>query len=169
MAYKQVYDDGTIKIERSEHGWHLLTRPAVTTLIVRNGKIIVIYEKKNSTGRWVWNCPGGMIEKGESSKQAAARECEEEIGVIPQRLEKFATIQTDFPDTHIDYYLGSELKQGQKANWVEEKIGKVQERPWGEIYQMALNCEFNDPRLGAAILQLGKQLEILKDFGLTEQ
>lgn len=124
MDYKQVYDDGTIKLSRSEHGWHLWARPAVTTLLVKDGKIIVIHEKKNSTGRWVWNCPGGMIEEGETSGQAASRESEEEVGLIPQKLEKFTTVQTDFPDAFVDFYLGSDLREGQKANWVKKRLEK---------------------------------------------
>ncbi len=167
MDYKQVYDDGTIKISRSEHGWHLWARPAVTTLLVKDNKIIVIYEKKNSTGRWVWNCPGGKIEEAESSEQAAARECEEEVGLTPRKLEKFATVQTDFPDTYVDFYIGSDLRSGQKTNWVEEEIGKIQLHTWDKVYNMALNCEFNDPRLVVAILQLSRQDQLLKSHGLT--
>lgn len=166
MNYKQVYDDGTIKLSRSEYGWHLWARPAVTALLVKDGKIVVIHEKKNSTGRWVWNCPGGMIEEGETSEQAAARESEEEVGLIPQKLEKFATVQTDFPDTFVDFYLGSDLREGQKANWVEEEIGKIQEHNWTEVYQMAINTEFDDPRLVVAILQLSKQEELLRRHSL---
>ncbi len=166
MTYKQVYDDGTIKLSRSEHGWHLWARPAVTTLLVRDGKIVVIHEKKDSTGRWVWNCPGGMIEQNETSEQAAARECEEEVGLIPQKLEKFTTVQTDFPDTFVDFYIGSDLKSGQKADWIEEEIGKVQEQSWDEMYQMAINAKFNDPRLVVAILLLSNQQDILRKHEL---
>lgn len=166
MEYKQVYDDGTIKLSRSEHGWHLWSRPAVATLLVRDGKITVIYEKKDSTGRWIWNCPSGMIEPGENSEQAAARECEEEVGIIPTKLDKFATVQTDFPDTFVDFYIGSNLQPGQKANWVTEEIGKIQEKSWDEIYRMAADCEFHDPRLIVAILKLSKQTELLKSHNL---
>jgi len=167
VDYKQVYDDGTIKLSRSDHGWHLWARPAVTTLLVKDKKIIVFHEKKDSTGRWVLNCPGGMIESGENSEQAAIRECEEEIGVIPQKLEKFATVQTDFPDTFVDFYIGSELKPGHKANWVTEEIGKVEEISWDKLYQKALDSEFHDPRLIVAILQLSKQTKLLKAHGLA--
>ena len=167
MTYKNVYDDGTIKIDRSEHGWHLQTRPSVTTLLVKDKKITIIHEQKNSTGRWVWNCPGGMIEEGESFEEAAARECNEELGIIPQKLEKFATIQTEFPDTHIDFYLGSDLKQGQKEDWGDEEvIDKVEEHGWDKIYQMALDCKFNAPQLVTAILQLSKNTELLKSHDL---
>lgn len=169
--YKNVYDDGTIKLDRSEHGWHLWTQPAVTVLLVtENHKIIVIKEKKSSTGRWVVNCPGGMIESSDAtSADAAAREAEEEVGLIPTRLEKFATVQTDFPDTYVDFYLGGDLRQGQKAPWVtagEEEIESAQEYTWDEVYEMALATQFHDPRLCVAVLQLNRQPELLRSFGL---
>lgn len=166
MDYQKVYDDGTIKIERSEHGWHLWTRPAVTILLVKNNKIITIHEKKDSTGRWVFNCPGGMINESELSEDAARREAEEEIGLIPQKLEKFATIQTDFPDTYVDYYLGKDLKMGIKKSWSGEEIDEIIEYTWSEMYQMALECKFNDPRLVVAILQLSRKEDLLKSHGL---
>ncbi len=171
-TYANVYDDGTIRIDRSEHGWHLQTLPAVTTLLVtENCKIVVIKEKKDSTGRWVVNCPGGMIEQGESSEAAAAREAEEETGLVPTKLTKFATVRTDFPDTYVDYYLGGNLRQGQKASWViagDEEIESAKEYSWNEVYEMALATEFHDPRLCVAVLQLARQPELLRDFGLLD-
>ncbi len=169
MDFKEVYNDGTIKVTRSEHGWGLWARPAVSTLLVKDNRIVLIEDKKTEQDRWLWNCPGGMIEEGESSEQAAARECEEEVGLIPTKLEKFATVQTDFPDTSVDYYLGSELKQGLRASWVESKledIGNIKEHSWDELYQFALNYELRDPRLVVAILLLSKQEKLLKSYQL---
>jgi len=77
-------------------------------LLVKNGKIILIEDKKTEKDRWLWNCPGGMIEEGETSKQGAARECEEGAGLIPTKLEKFAPVHTVFPDTFVDYYIWSD-------------------------------------------------------------
>lgn len=169
MDFKEVYNDGTIKVTRSEHGWGLWARPAVATLLVKDKKIVLIEDKKTEQDRWLWNCPGGMIEEGESSEQAAARECEEEVGLIPTKLEKFTTIQTDFPDTSVDYYIGSELEKGRRASWVESKledIGNIKEHSWDELYQFALNYELRDPRLVVAILLLSKQEKLLKFYQL---
>lgn len=166
MDFKEVYNDGTIKVTRSEHGWGVWARPATTTLLVRDGKIILIEDKKTEKDRWLWNCPGGMIEEGETSEQAAARECEEEVGLIPTKLEKFTTIKTDFPDTFVDYYIGSDLQPGQKANWVEEDIGQIKEHSWAELYEFAINYQLRDPRLVVAILLLSKQDNLLKKYKL---
>jgi 8-oxo-dGTP pyrophosphatase MutT (NUDIX family) len=107
-----------------------------------------------------------MIEPGESSEEAAARECQEEVGLIPRKLYKFAAITTDFPDTFVDFYIGSDIISGTKANWAEEKIGKIEHFTWPEIYQMAIDTKFDDPRLVVAILQLAKQEQLLKAHAL---
>ena len=166
MDFKEVYNDGTIRVTRSEHGWGVRVRPAVATLLVRNRKIILIEDKKSEKDHWLWNCPGGMIEEVETSEQAAARECEEEVGLIPTKLEKFTTIKTDFPDTYVDYYIGTKLEQGKKANWIEEDIGEIKEHTWDELYQFAVNYQLRDPRLIVAILLLAKQTELLQSHGL---
>jgi len=169
--FKEVYNDGTIRLSRSEHGWGVQMPPAATTLLVKNGKIILIEDKKTEMDRWLWNCPGGMIESGETTEQAAARECEEETGIIPTKLEKFASIQTDFPDTYVDYFIGSELEAGKKAPWVEarlENIGEVKEHTWAELYDFAINYQLRDPRLVVAVLLLSKKPELLKSYSLKE-
>jgi len=166
MDFKEVYNDGTIKVSRSEHGWGVWARPAVTTILVREGKLILIEDKKTENDRWLWNCPGGMIETGETSEQAAARESEEEVGLIPNKLEQFTTIKTDFPDTFVDYYIGSDLKPGVKADWVEEPIGRIKEHTWRELYNFAIDYQLRDPRFVVAILLLSKQTELLKSYGL---
>lgn len=43
--------------------------------------------KKRGYGAGKWNGVGGKANSGESPKQAAIRECKEEIGVIPKNLE----------------------------------------------------------------------------------
>jgi 8-oxo-dGTP pyrophosphatase MutT (NUDIX family) len=168
-TFKEVYNDGTIRLTRSEHGWGMQMPPAATTLLVRNGKIILIEDKKTEHDRWLWNCPGGMVENDETTEQAAARECEEETGIIPTKLDKFATIATDFPNTYVDYFIGSELIKGKKAPWVEakqENIGQMREHTWDELYEFAKNYQLRDPRLVVAILLLAMQTDLLKSHGL---
>jgi mutator protein MutT len=169
MDLKEVYNDDTIKIERSEHSWHLWVRSAVATLLVQNGKIILIEDKKTVNDHWLWNCPGGMIANGETAEQAARRESEEETGIIPAKLEKFATIKTDFPDTYVDYFIGYDLKPGKKAPWVESKLedtGNTKGFTWQELYEFAINNQLRDPRLVVAILQLSKNEALLRSHGL---
>lgn len=55
-----------------------------TLLFLRQGDKILLAYKKRGFGAGKWNGIGGKVEEGESLKAAAVRECQEEIGVIPE-------------------------------------------------------------------------------------
>lgn len=50
-------------------------------LIVRDGKILVGQRKKADSHGLKWEFPGGKVERGESPRDALARELEEELGI----------------------------------------------------------------------------------------
>jgi 8-oxo-dGTP pyrophosphatase MutT (NUDIX family) len=62
---------------------------AIATLcyIIKDGRILLI-EKKRGLGIGFWNGPGGHVNQNESIDAAAAREVEEETGLMPKNLEK---------------------------------------------------------------------------------
>lgn len=160
MDWQQVYDDGTIRLRVSKNppAWDLWARPAATCIPVDNeGKLIVLHEKK-ANGRWVWGFAGGMIEEGEDAQTATARECEEELGFKPARLQQFIEVKTGFPDTSVTYFLGFDLQPGQKVHWVEEEIDEIKHLPIEEVLRMAEDGEFTEPRLVVALLKLKKMI-----------
>ena len=58
------------------------TRPwvAVGVVIMKDGKILLVQRGKEP-GLGLWAVPGGMVELGETSREAAAREALEETGL----------------------------------------------------------------------------------------
>ena len=50
------------------------------------GQIILIRQYRYSLNRWIWELPAGSLKPGEDPTAAAARECEEEIGLVPGRV-----------------------------------------------------------------------------------
>ncbi len=69
--------------------WAATTRGAASVILVRGQRILLL--KRGPTAPWMpgkWNLPGGVIEEGESSKDGATRECEEEAGVTPRNLRR---------------------------------------------------------------------------------
>lgn len=53
--------------------------------------------KKRGTGVGKWNGVGGKVGPGETIEMAAIRECQEEIGVTPKKLEKVGLIDFQIP------------------------------------------------------------------------
>jgi ADP-ribose pyrophosphatase len=50
--------------------------------------VVLIRQYRYSLDRWIWELPAGSLDAGEDPAAAAARECEEEIGLIPGRVER---------------------------------------------------------------------------------
>ena len=51
------------------------------------GHIVLIRQYRFAIDRWIWELPAGSLELDEDPIAAAARECEEEIGLVPSSVE----------------------------------------------------------------------------------
>jgi ADP-ribose diphosphatase len=52
------------------------------------GELILIRQFRYVVGRWLWELPAGSREAGEDPAVCARRECAEEIGLTPKRLQR---------------------------------------------------------------------------------
>lgn len=52
------------------------------------GRIVLIRQYRYTLDRYIWELPAGSLEPGEDPDAAARRECEEEIGLVPGRVER---------------------------------------------------------------------------------
>jgi ADP-ribose pyrophosphatase len=55
------------------------------------GRIVLIRQYRHAIKRWIWEVPAGTLKPGEDAIVAAARECEEEIGLVPGTITYLAT------------------------------------------------------------------------------
>ena len=51
-------------------------------------RIILVRQYRYTIDRWIWELPAGSLKPGENPALAAARECEEEIGLVPQSVRR---------------------------------------------------------------------------------
>ena len=64
-------------------------QPSVVLIpIADDGRVILVRQYRAPLDRYTWELPAGSLDPGESAEAAAARECEEEIGLVPGRLER---------------------------------------------------------------------------------
>jgi ADP-ribose pyrophosphatase len=67
-------------------------RPSVVLIPVRDdGQVVMIRQYRHALERDIWELPAGNVDDGESAEAAAARECEEEIGQVPTKVERLGS------------------------------------------------------------------------------
>ncbi len=99
----------------------------VTTLLfLLQDSQILLAMKKRSYGAGKWNGAGGKADPGESPRQAAIRECQEEIGVTPLQPKLVGNLQfyeRDDPSFCHNCYIFSATK------WQGEPVETEEMRP----------------------------------------
>ena len=80
--------------------------------VPRPGSIILIRQYRYTVDRWIWELPAGSLKPGEDPDSAAARECEEEIGLAPGRVTRLRGYYPTpgFCDEQMIYYRCEELR-----------------------------------------------------------
>ena len=87
--------------------------PSVVVIPVESaGRVILIRQFRPSVGRELWEVVAGGVNPGETPEEAAGRECEEEIGFVPDRLERLGALfpAPGFCDEQLIVFLASELR-----------------------------------------------------------
>lgn len=91
-----------------------VVRHAPSVVIVpmaSDDEVIVIRQYRASVERELWELPAGSTNAGESAEDAAMRECEEEIGLVPGRLERVRGLYPapGFCDEELIFFIARDL------------------------------------------------------------
>jgi 8-oxo-dGTP pyrophosphatase MutT (NUDIX family) len=78
-----VMPDGT----QIDHHVVRLPRPAAGTIMIDEGRVLLLWRHRFITDSWGWEIPAGAVDAGESAEQAARREAAEESGWRPRTVE----------------------------------------------------------------------------------
>jgi ADP-ribose diphosphatase len=80
--------------------------------IQEDGRVVLIRQYRHSVKRDLWELPAGGLNPGESFEAAAARECEEEIGLVPHQLERLAGLfpSPGYCDEEMIFFRVTELR-----------------------------------------------------------
>jgi ADP-ribose pyrophosphatase len=55
-------------------------------------RVVLVRQYRYAIDRMVWELPAGSLDPGETPEQAARRECHEEVGKVPRRLERLGSL-----------------------------------------------------------------------------
>jgi ADP-ribose pyrophosphatase len=97
----------TVDMEIVRHPGSVVLLP-----IPEPGKIILIRQYRYTIDKWIWELPAGSLKPGEDPDRAAARECEEEIGLAPGKLTRLRGYYPTpgFCDEEMIYYRCEDLR-----------------------------------------------------------
>jgi len=97
-----------------EHEITVVRHPPSVVLIPIDeaGRVVLVRQYRASVDRELWELPAGSLEPGETAEAAAARECEEEIGLVPGRVERLRGLfpAPGFCDEELIYFRLSGLR-----------------------------------------------------------
>jgi ADP-ribose pyrophosphatase len=88
-------------------------RPSVVLLPMPDADhVILVRQYRPSIARHTWELPAGGLNEHESADQAASRECEEEIGLVPRELVRLRALfpAPGFCDEELIFYRASQLE-----------------------------------------------------------
>lgn len=76
------------------------------------GEIVLVRQYRHAIGRWAWELPAGSLKDGEDPEKAAIRECHEEIGLVPSRMERLGSFfpTPGYCDEEMNYYRATGLR-----------------------------------------------------------
>ena len=90
------------------------------------GELILVRQYRHAIGRWVWELPAGSLNRGEDPEQAAIRECHEEIGLVPGKMERLGAFfpTPGYCDEEMIFFKATALREptsGEEAHVDEDE------------------------------------------------
>ena len=126
---------------------------AAVVPVTDDGKLLLVRQYRNALDRYTLEIPAGGLNKGEPTKEAAARELEEETGYSSTDLELLNSIYTTvaFCNEKIDIYLARNLSRGSQHLDEDEYID-VEAWSLDDLLQMIFEGKIQDSKTICGIL-----------------
>ena len=136
--------------------WDFIDNKGASAVIpVReDGKIFMVRQYRNALERETLEIPaGGLKDRNEDPKAAAARELEEEIGYTSDSLTWLLSLRTTvaFCNEKIDIYVADNLKKS-RQNLDEDEVIEVEAYSLEELCSMIYEGKIEDSKTIAAIM-----------------
>ena len=99
---------GKMNVEVVRHPGSVVLIP-----VTHDGAVILVRQYRHAIGRSAWELPAGTLKPNEEPGRAAARECQEEIGLVPSTLDKLGAFfpTPGYCDEEMNYYKATGLRE----------------------------------------------------------
>jgi ADP-ribose pyrophosphatase len=98
---------GELKAEIVRHPGSVVLIP-----VTAEGDIVLVRQYRHAIGRSAWELPAGSLKPHEDPRAAAVRECHEEIGLIPSKVEQVGAFYPTpgYCDEEMHFYVATGLR-----------------------------------------------------------
>ncbi|MEK6683948.1 MAG: NUDIX hydrolase [Nitrospirota bacterium] len=122
--------------------------------IEADGTVHLVRQYRQAIGRVILEIPAGIIDSGESKEETGRRECEEESGVRPGKMEWLFRYyhSVGFSTGNMEIYLGMELTPSTAAHTDEGEFIERVRMPFDELYRLAVTGHIVDSKTMLAVL-----------------
>lgn len=140
----------------------VVVHAGAVTLVPVDGEGFVwfVRQYRHSAGTVLLELPAGTLEEGEPPERCAARECREEIGMAPARLEPLgeAFLAPGYSTEYMHFYLATGLEESPLPADSDEQITVERVRP-RDIPALISSGELRDVKSLAALFLARPRLE----------
>jgi len=126
---------------------------AVVVPVFEDGTVALVRQYRHAAGEYLLEIPAGSLEKGEDPKLGAARELEEEIGVVADSIEKLAEfyVSPGFLSELMHVFVATGLTEvGQKLEY--DELLTVERYSFDSLLKMIRNGEIRDAKTICGVL-----------------
>ena len=126
-----------------------------------SGNVYLVRQYRTALERVILEIPAGVLENDERPEETGIRECQEEVGVIPQRMVPLCSFyhSVGFSTGRIHLFLATGLTLSPKHHLPEGEFLERVVIPFEELYRMAVSGEIVDSKTLVAALWYRQRLE----------
>jgi ADP-ribose pyrophosphatase len=138
---------------------------AVILPVFDDATVALVRQYRHPTVRYLLEAPAGGLENGERPDDGAARELQEELGLVAGRMEKLSEffVSPGFCEEKMWVFLATDLSEG-KRQPEEDEVLEVVRLPIAEALEMISSGEIQDAKTIIALLlaapRVGSPLEV---------
>jgi ADP-ribose diphosphatase len=134
--------------------------------LTAQNEIILVRQYRPAIGRRAWELPAGSLKPGEDVARAARRECQEETGLVPSRLERMGSYfpTPGYCDEEMTFFKASGLRppgpEDEEAHQDEDEDIEARALSRDDLQRMIVAGEIIDLKTIAGLSLINFQVPI---------